>query len=86
MDAPKQSEKHLANLKKFGNGKRRKWMRNNKITQQQFDIAEGLLMTGPRSQRPTFRAIQKMLGILRSKIKPGPHGYRPWRAYLALYL
>lgn len=47
---------------------------------QQFSIAEGLLMTGPKSQPPTFRAIRKMIGRLRRGDKPGSNGWSPWRS------
>lgn len=74
-------QKHAANLKRFGQGKRARWMAANKVSPAMVNIARGLLMTSPRAQEPSWRAITKMVGILKLNIKPGAHGYRPWRSY-----
>lgn len=39
-----------------------KWLSDNKFTAKEYDMCRTLLMTGPRAQHPTWRAIRKTLG------------------------
>lgn len=45
-----------------------------------YFLARELLMSGPRTTPPKFRAIRKMMGRLRRGDKTGPHGWSPWRS------
>lgn len=58
-----------------------RWLARNEFSAQQYNIARGLLMTGPRSQEPSFKAIKKILLYLRSGKKMDVNDRRlPWRA------
>ena len=63
----------------INNGRMNRWLRDNKFTGLQVEVARTLLMSGPRAQAPSWRAIRKTLGRLRRNDKPGPHGYGSWR-------
>jgi hypothetical protein len=52
-----------------------KWMIANKITQQQWNIAVGLLHNG--GTHPTFRAIRKTL----ARLKRGDKNYGMWHGW-----
>ncbi len=59
----------------------RKWLQSNGYSDQQYGMARALLMTGPSATPPSFAAVRKMMARLRNpKEKPGPNGWRPWRA------
>lgn len=60
-----------------------KWLKANKVSGQQFAIAQGMLMTGPKSTPPSWRAIRKMIGLLRNKrVGQADSGTRrSWRTY-----
>lgn len=61
-------------------GRYARWRLKHKITGKEIADAIDLLMTGPRAQTPTYRAIRKMIFRLRRGDRPGAFGWSPWRS------
>ena len=52
---------------------------DGKFTAQEYTLATVSLMTGPRAQRPSFRAIRKTIRRMRSG-QPVKGSWRSWKA------
>jgi len=57
----------------------KKWLHANQFVASDWTMAEGMLMSSPRAQRPSGRAVKKMLGRLMRGDEPAAHGWSSWR-------
>lgn len=61
-------------------GRWSRWLVVNKVTGTELADAREALMSGPRAQQPTWRAVRKMIARFRNGELPGDFGWSPWRS------
>ncbi len=67
---------------KTGIGKRQAFWKHNPELRPLYSVAVGLLMTSPRAQKPTWRAVVKTMKRIKSSPGILMHGFRVVPAFV----